>query len=242
MWLHALQWLLHLAWSESQLKKNKCSKNGGRLCMKFSSTLDASVELVFQPLFRNQYSLIVPPPLQRISPLWGQDQQNGKRIKRQLSRWYFRINLKDGSFDISIDPLGLYLSRNFVELSLHTIYPTMAVEYLCRSDYWKMHLWATKLKVDIFTHTPRQNPPRFLLSHSSRWKLLIPQGSGFLKFFSSPSRKGGKKLWINIKNNKNNLLMILRLFRPSNFLCKHFPKIHDNNFQFSRKKSKCNEL
>lgn len=100
-----------------------------------------------------------------------------------------------------------------------------------------MHLWATKLKVDIFTHTPRQNPPRFLLSHPCRWKLLIPQGSGFLKFFSPPSRKGGKKLWINIKNNKNNLLMILRLFQPNNFLCKHFPKIHDNNFQFFRKKA-----
>ena len=79
---------------------------------------------------------------------------------------------------ISMDSLGVYLSRIFLEFFPKPVYSTMVVEKF-QSYSVKIiaiHLWVKKLNLFIFNHAPKQNSPRFLslssrqtgIAHSSR--------------------------------------------------------------------------
>ena len=91
-------------------------KKADRVCMTFSLTPNTSLQRCLNLLFQNQCLLIQLPPLfQRISQSPSQGQQNGKRTHCRLSPYSFRINFKDTSSRISIDPLGLYVSSESSE-------------------------------------------------------------------------------------------------------------------------------
>ena len=86
----------------------KSSKKVGRLCVKVLSRCPNT-------LFQSQYPFILLPSLfQKIYQPPGRDQENGKQEQCRLPPQSFRINLKDTSSHISIDPLGLYLSPFYV--------------------------------------------------------------------------------------------------------------------------------
>ena len=62
------------------------------------------------------------PLFARIFEPQGQDQQNGKRILCRLLPLSFKIDLKDTSFHISINSLGLYLSPESLSNFLSNLY------------------------------------------------------------------------------------------------------------------------
>ena len=107
----------------------------------------------------------------------------------------FNLNLKDTPSHISMDSLGLYLSRTFVEFFYQTCishHGWEKISNLWSSDYWKIHSRVKKLNLVIFTHafnaklTPRflSSPPREItMRELKKWPKL------HLKSFSSLSLK-----------------------------------------------------
>ena len=72
----------------------KNNKKADTLCMKFSLTSNSNVEMCLYPLFQNQRShFLLPPLFQRISKPSCHDHQNGTYCR--LPPLSFRINFKD---------------------------------------------------------------------------------------------------------------------------------------------------
>ena len=85
-----------------------------------------------------------------------------------------------------MDPLGVYLSRIFIEFFLKPVYSTMVVEKF-QSYTLKiiaMHLWVKKLNLFIFSHAPKQNsPPGFYFLQEDGNCPFLPN-SIFWRYFS----------------------------------------------------------
>ena len=114
-------------------------------------------------------SFSVSPSFLRISQFPGCNQRNGKQC--WLSPLSFKISLKDTSFHISINSLGLYLSPECLLFFLSN-YSTMCGKYV---KFMEFAFLENRLIWNIFNHTPPHSilVPIFSSSGLGSRKLLI---------------------------------------------------------------------
>ena len=166
----------------------KNNKKADMFCMKFSSTPNTSVQKCLYPLFQNQRShFLLPPLFWRISQPSDQDQHNGKRTYCQLPPLLFWINLKDTASHIFMDSLVVDHSPEYFLNFLQTcISHNCWAKFSNKSsqDYWEMHLWVKNLNLLIFTHASTQNPLPGSYHHlQGEGNYSFPPGSVFWKSF-----------------------------------------------------------
>ena len=105
---------------------------------------------------------------------------------------------------ISMDSLGVYLSRIFLEFFPKPVYSTMVVEKF-QSYSVKIiaiHLWVKKLNLFIFNHDPKQNSPQvFIIILQADGNCPFLPNNVFWRYFFL-RRKGGRGLW-SWKNYQN---------------------------------------
>ena len=108
----------------------------------------------------------------------------------------FKIGLKDISFHISRNSIGLYLSRECLLNFLSNFYIPPCVGKIFK--FMEFTFLENGLIRGIFTHAPPQSKlaPKFLSSHPRQKEIThSPRLSVSLN-----SRKGGKKLWFALSN------------------------------------------
>ena len=132
-----------------------------------------------------------------ISELPGKNQQNGKQSWLPLLS--FKISLKDTSFHICINVLGLYLSPECLLsfLSYYCIPPWVGKTI----KLLEFTFLENALIRDIFTHAPpnAKLAPKFLSSCSRQKEIThSPRHHSFENLFSSKTEKRGRKPWFAI--------------------------------------------
>ena len=108
---------------------------------------------------------------------------------------YFKISLKDTSFHISINFLGLYLSPAL----LLKIFLKLAYSIMCGKtfQFYCIHIPIKCIESgNFYSYLPTQDSTPSSYHHAlGRGKLLIIQAVFFRKSVSSNNRNGWRKLW-----------------------------------------------
>ena len=103
---------------------------------------------------------------------------------------------------ISMDSLGVYLTRIFLEFFLNPYIPPWLQKSfkIIVLRLLQIHLWVKKLNLFIFTHDPKQNsPPGFYHYRQADGNIPFLPDSVFWKYFSWGARGRG----LSSKNNAN---------------------------------------
>ena len=170
----------------------------------------------------------IAPYYSRITQIPGQSQQNGKQCS--LPPLFFKINLKETSFHISINSLGLYLSPECLLNFLSNVYTPPCVVKISKLIVFTLP--ENVLNLGIFTHAPlpTQNlSPSSYYQSRGRGKLLIPPRIIFSNICFPQQQKGVEETMIcfieiqleNIKMAQNIRLFIF--FMICNFFeCDYF--------------------
>ena len=126
----------------------------------------------------------------RIYQVPGYHRQNGKQC--WFPSCFYKISLKDTSFHISINSLGLCFS-------IQNVFPP------CVKKSFKLMLFKFQenaLNLGIFTHVPpyplKTCPQVIIINPQTEGNYSFSQAASFQKSVSSNSRKGWEKIWFDL--------------------------------------------
>ena len=185
--------------------------------------------------FLNQCPHILLSPLfQAMFQAPGQKKQNGKR-NCQLPPNSFSSNLRDIPPDISIDPLWLYISPEFLLNFLSNLYSQQFAENCQIHGAWIMK----NCTRHFYSCPSRQNsPPSFY--PSGRRKLLIPPIKRFLKIYTPQQNKRDGKAMQTIAALGEKMVQITINDRQAiNYLFPQGARMVRELFEMARSKKAC---
>ena len=147
---------------------------------------------------KSTFPFSVAPSFSKNIEIPGQDQQNGKRTQRLITKTVLQDNLKDTSSHSFINSFGLYLSPEYLSDFLSKLYvpPWLGKSFkfvvfrLLKNGFASQKIESTH----FYSYTQAKLSPRFLQSSPRQRKITHPPTAAFFENLLPEQERRGTTL------------------------------------------------